>query len=248
MVKNLCNSSPVGVNATLHCAVNNTLLEWEIDGYTLDSAVRGPQLNSRGIFQSGPTTSSDGVTSSSVIVFGSRELNNNTRICCQSFVNGLKENCTTLIIYGRVKIFNIFLPFILDTGEIFVQLGRPSPPTQVSVRNDRGVNLFNISWTATTMTGVNQSYIIVFDAHIIETTYLYHIFHQEITSADSIANCGLYLAFVKAVNGAGESDPSNNVSIPSLPDIGPVTAFLTHQVWKYDGEIRVNVSFEVRYN
>ena len=127
-------------------------------------------------------------------------------------------------------------------------LGRPSPPTQVSVRNARCVNLINISWTATTMTGVNQSYIIVFDAHIIETTYLYHIFHQEITSADSISNCGLYLAYVKAVNGAGESDPSNNVSIPSLPDIGPVTASLTHQVWKYDGEIRVNVTFEVRRN
>ena len=126
-------------------------------------------------------------------------------------------------------------------------LGRPSPPTQVSVRNDRGVNLLNISWTATTMTGVNQSYIIVFDTYIIQTTYLYHIFHQEITSVDSIANCGLYLAYVKAVNGAGESDPSNNVSIPSLPDIGPVTASLTHQVWKYDGEIKVNVSFEVRH-
>ena len=97
------------------------------------------------------------------------------------------------------------------------------------------------------MTGVNQSYIIVFDAHIIETTYLYHIFHQEITTADSIANCDLYLAYVKAVNGAGESDPSNNVSIPSLPDIGPVTASLAYQVWKYDGEIRVNVSFEVRH-
>ena len=97
------------------------------------------------------------------------------------------------------------------------------------------------------MTGVNQSYIIVFDAHIIKTTYLYHIFYQEITTADSIANCGLYLAYVKAVNGAGESDPSNNVSIPSLPDIGPVTASLIHQVWKYDGEIRVNVAFQVRH-
>ena len=95
------------------------------------------------------------------------------------------------------------------------------------------------------MTGVNQSYVIVFDAHIIKTTQLYHVFHPETTSADSIATCGL--AFVKAVNGAGESDPSNNVSIPSLPDIGPVTASLTHQVWKYDGEIRVNVSFQVRY-
>ena len=117
----------------------------------------------------------------------------------------------------------------------------------MSVRNARGVNLINISWTATTMTGVNQSYIIVFDEHIIKTTYLYHVFHQEIATAYSIANCGLYLAYVKAVNGAGESDPSNNVSIPSLPDIGPVTASLTHQVWKYDGQIRVNVSFKVRH-
>ena len=49
---------------------------------------------------------------------------------------------------------------------------------------------------------------------------------------------------MKAVNGAGES---NNVSIPSLPNIGPVTASLTHQVWKYDREIRVNVSFQVRH-
>ena len=117
----------------------------------------------------------------------------------------------------------------------------------MSLQNAGGVNLINISWTATTMTGVNQSYTIVFDGHIIKTTYLYHIFHQEITPADAIVNCGLYLAFVKAVNGAGESDPSNNVSIPSLPDIGPVTASLTHQVWKYDGETRVNISFQVRH-
>ena len=128
-------------------------------------------------------------------------------------------------------------------------LGRPSPPTQVSVRNARGANLINISWTATTMTGVNQSYIIVFDAHVIETTHLTTSFikksHQQILFI--IANCDLYLAYVKAVNGAGESDPSTNVSIPSLPDIGPVTVSLTHQVWKYDGDIRVNVSFEVRH-
>ena len=95
--------SPVNVNATLHCAVNNTILVWEVDGATLDSSIQGPQLNSRGIFQSEPIISSVGVTSSSVIVFGSRELNNNTWICCQSVVNELKENCTTLIVYGRVK-------------------------------------------------------------------------------------------------------------------------------------------------
>ena len=53
---------------------------------------------------------------------------------------------------------------------------------------------------------------------------------------------------MKVVNGAGESDRSNNVSIPSLPDIGSVTASLTHQVWKYyDGQIRVNISFQVRH-
>ena len=102
-------SSPVNVNATLHSAVNNTNLYWEVDGLALDSDDQGLQLNSRGILQSGPIISSDGLTSSSVIVFGSRELNNNTRICCQIFVNVLKEICTTLIVYGKV---NTFLPFI----------------------------------------------------------------------------------------------------------------------------------------
>ena len=43
--------SPVDFNATLHCAVNNTNVAWEIDGFTLDSIVQGLQLNSRGIFQ-----------------------------------------------------------------------------------------------------------------------------------------------------------------------------------------------------
>ena len=105
--------SPVGVNATLHCAVNNTILEWDVDGLAFVSDVQRPQLHSRGIFQSGPIKSADVVSSSSVIVFGSRELNNNTRICCQSFVNELKENCTTLIVYGKV---NTFLSFIQDTG------------------------------------------------------------------------------------------------------------------------------------
>ena len=62
-----------------------------------------------------------------------------------------------------------------------------------------------------------------------------HIHHLNTSNI----RCGTFLAYVKAVNGAGESDPSSNVSIPSLPDIGPVTASLSHQVWKHDGEIRV---------
>ena len=88
--------------------------------------------------------------------------------------------------------------------------------------------------------GVTHTYIIVFDACVAETTKPYYIFQKN----TSDAKCS---AYVIAVNGAGESDPSNNVSIPSLPDIGPVTASLTHQVWKQDGEIRVNVSFQVRH-
>ena len=90
-------------------------------------------------------------------------------------------------------------------------------------------------------------YIIVFDdAYMIKTTKLYYTCQdQQITP---YVKCGTFLAFVKVVNRAGESDPSNNVSIPSLPDIGSVTASLTRQVWKYDGEIRVNISFQVRYN
>ena len=108
--------SPVNVNATLHCAVNNTNLEWEVDGLAFDSDVQRSQLNSKGIFQRGPIVSPGGVISSSVIVFGSRESNNNTRICCQSFVNEFKENCTTLIVYGKV---NTFLPFIQDTEDYF---------------------------------------------------------------------------------------------------------------------------------
>ena len=122
-------------------------------------------------------------------------------------------------------------------------IDRPSRPKNVSVQYDAAIQLLNISWTMTFVMGVEQNYTIVFDTHMVNTTQLYCV-HYLGALAD---NCGDFLAFVKAVNGAGESDPSNNVSIPSLPDIGPVTASLTHQVWKYDGEIRVNVSFEVRY-
>ena len=90
--------------------------------------------------------------------------------------------------------------------------------------------------------GVDQNYTIVFDTYTTVTTVqLYYTFQQN----TSDIKCSVYII---AVNGAGESDPSNNVSIPSLPDIGPVTASLTHQVWKYDGEIRVNISFQVSYN
>ena len=92
---------------------------------------------------------------------------------------------------------------------------------------------------ATTMMGVNQNFTIVLDMYTFETTQVY--FAYQYNTSD--IKCSVYII---AVNGAGESDPSNNVSIPSLPDIRPVTASLTHQVWKYDGEIRVESTTDAR--
>ena len=101
------------------------------------------------------------------------------------------------------------------------------------------IKLFNISWTATNLLGVNQSYKITFDYDsVFETFQTFYIYQQSMFGIRCIA-C------VTAVNGAGKSDPSDNVTIPSLPDIEPVTASLTHQVWKSNGQIMVNVSFEV---
>ena len=87
--------------------------------------------------------------------------------------------------------------------------------------------------------GVNQSYTVTFDSGmLVDTLDRYYVYQQSLFAIRCVA-------YVKAVNGAGESDPSNNVTIPSLPDIEPVTASLTHQVWKSNGQIMVNVSFEV---
>ena len=95
--------SPVEVNATIHCAVNNTNLGWEVDDLILDSELHRLVFQSRGILHDGPVTYSDRVTTSNVTVFGNIERNNNIRICCLSVVkNELNESCTVLIIYGKV--------------------------------------------------------------------------------------------------------------------------------------------------
>ena len=122
-------------------------------------------------------------------------------------------------------------------------LERPSRPTEVSVQTVEGTNnhQFNISWTATTVTGVNQTYIIVFEDFTNQIASTYYI----ITLKDLATSCDLFLAFVKAVNGAGESDPSNNVSIPSLPDIRPVTDSLTHQVQRVGVKIQAYITYNV---
>ena len=121
--------------------------------------------------------------------------------------------------------------------------GSPSPPEKVSVKliNSEVAIAINMSWTATPVIGIHQNYTILLKSHRAETSELYYILELSTFAK----KCGILLAYVIAVNGAGESDPSNNVTIPSLPEIEPVTDSLTHQVWKHSEKILVNVSFEV---
>ena len=60
--------SPIDVNATLKCVVNNAILEWEIDGFNLESSIERRQLNltNRQIYE-GVTTTSGDTTYSSVV-------------------------------------------------------------------------------------------------------------------------------------------------------------------------------------
>ena len=95
--------SPVDVNATFHCAVNNTHILWVVNMLAFDSPTHRRILHSRQIFQTEPVTSSDGVTRSSVTVLGNLAVNNNSRLCCQSQLDNIEAvtQCTTLILYGK---------------------------------------------------------------------------------------------------------------------------------------------------
>ena len=100
--------SPVDINATLHCAVNNTNLFWIIDGLNFDIEIARNLLHSREIFWT-PATS-EGIMESAVTVFGNTETNNNTQICCLTLQRSQEQACTTLIIYGikNVHFLNMY--------------------------------------------------------------------------------------------------------------------------------------------
>ena len=91
------------------------------------------------------------------------------------------------------------------------------------------------------MVGVDQYYIVnsTSNVSIIKSMKPFLSLNQGIHDIQ----CGTLL-FITAVNGAGESSPST-FTLPSLPDIAPVTVSLQHQVWKVHGDILVRVSFEV---
>ena len=96
---------------------------------------------------------------------------------------------------------------------------------------------------------MNQSYIVVINSTsnaeaIISGTPLQHYIFN---TPDSKSLCDTFVATVKAVNRAGESNLSNEITfvVPSLPDIVPVSMSLSHEVSKVDGEIVIKLSFEV---
>ena len=95
--------SPVDVNATFNCAVNNIHIVWVVNMLVFDSPTNTRTLHSRQIFQTESVTSSDGVTRSSLTVFGNLAVHNNSKICCQSQFENSESvtQCTTLILYGR---------------------------------------------------------------------------------------------------------------------------------------------------
>ena len=94
--------SPVGVNATLHCVVNNTNLSWLVARLNFNVAQERGSLHSRWIFQT-PSIRIEGITELTVTVFGD-ESNNNTEVCCRFFETStaeLNEACTTIVIYCK---------------------------------------------------------------------------------------------------------------------------------------------------
>ena len=104
--------SPIDVNATLQCVVNSSELEWEIDGLNFESSFNRRQLHSRQIIFEGLTSTSGGITTSSVIIFGDIIRNNGTMICCQVFPRSRMDPlsaCTVLIVYGMDTVKKYYL-------------------------------------------------------------------------------------------------------------------------------------------
>ena len=123
--------------------------------------------------------------------------------------------------------------------------GRPLRPSLELPQYMRDSGSVNLSWTANVTEGVDHNYTIVIhnvtstsqEVIIETTTSLHYMFYK----------CGEFDVQVIAVNGAGQSAPSNTVwvSLPLLPDITPVSQSLNHRVWKVDGRIMVLITFEV---
>ena len=136
---------------------------------------------------------------------------------------------------------NYFLHYHAKLILVHAYADRPSSPENNIITIQSSKIGIDITWDAESVAGVDQYYIINFtnNMSIIRLTKPFLTLNQSIHDIQYGASL-----IITAVNGAGESSPSTFI-LPSLPDIGPVTASLEHQVWKVNGEILVRVSFEV---
>ena len=126
--------------------------------------------------------------------------------------------------------------------------GHPQQPTAVMEEYFQSSGSVKLSWTANLTDGVNHNFTVTVRNVTSSTTNT--IVRETVQQPYYVlSRCGMFEIQVQAVNGAGESEPSNivKVSLPLLPDISPVSNSLSHRVYKYNGEIMVQISFEVSY-
>ena len=133
---------------------------------------------------------------------------------------------------------------------LFWVLGRPLQPSLELPQYLRDSGSVNLSWTANVTEGVDHNYTIVIH-NVTSTANEAQIQNETTTSLHyMLEKCGEFDVQVIAVNGAGQSAPSNTVrvSLPLLPDITPVSQSLKHRVWKENGIITLQINFEVCNN
>ena len=142
---------------------------------------------------------------------------------------------------GLTRVNEIAVTFVYHAG-------RPLQPSLELPQYLRDSGSVNLSWTANVTEGVDHNYTIVI--HNVTSTSQGEIFETTTSLHYMLDKCGELDIHVIAVNGAGQSSPSNTVrvSLPLLPDITPVSQSLKHRVWKENGSITLQINFEVSTN
>ena len=110
------------------------------------------------------------------------------------------------------------------------------------LRNNGTVKL---SWKSNLTEGIDHSYIVIIIN--VTTTPQLTTYETAVLPWFWFEQCGDFVIQSRAVNAAGESEPSDSVrfSLPLLPGIQPVSDSLDHTVWKSSGQIMVQILFEV---
>ena len=191
--------APLGdANATFNCTVENSeLLKWEVNQLRFNDVDDATVLRSKQIFQVGPTEDPQNRTTSSVLVATTHD-NNQTMLQC------FARDEITLRVPSNVAKLTIY--------------GPPASPTNVSA-SELGLLQLNVSWAAVpTLPDVSVTYRI----NVTNLDTLEVFMSDDVTSTSFVfegtePSCDTYKFSVTAVNGAGESSPSDvmNASLPT---------------------------------